>query len=64
MPIGSTEDCPTKTMTAGVPEDYWTLKRVLIEHRMTLQDWILVRMQSAGAQGTSEMMCESHVRDA
>ena len=42
----------------------WTLERVLIEHRTTLQDWILVRMQSAGAQGTSEMMCESHGRDA
>ena len=53
------------TVTAGIPEEvYWTLKRVLIEHSTTLQDWILVRMQSAGAQGTSEMMCESHGGDA
>ena len=53
------------TVTARIPEEvYWTLKRVLIERRMTLQAWILVRMQSAGAQGTSEMMCESHGRDA
>jgi len=49
------------TVTARIPEeDYWTLKRVLIESRTTLQDWILVRMQSAGTPGASERMCESH----
>ncbi len=49
------------TVTARIPEeDYWMLKRVLIESRTTLQDWILVRMQSAGTPGASERMCESH----
>src|SRR6266545_2140887 len=46
------------TVTARIPEeDYWTLKRVLIEGRTTLQDWIRVRMQSAGTPGASERMC-------
>jgi hypothetical protein len=49
------------TVTARIPEeDYWTLKRVLIEGRMTLQDWVLIRMQSTDAPGASEKMCESH----
>ena|SRR5438132_1282296 len=53
------------TVTARIPEeDYWTLKRVLIEGHTTLQDWILVQVQSAGPPGASERMCESHGRDA
>jgi hypothetical protein len=49
------------TVTARVPEeDYWTLKQVLIEGRTTLQDWILGRMQSAGAPRASERLGESH----
>lgn len=69
MPTGSKENRPTKTITARVPtvgmpeEVYWRLKRVLIEPRTILQDWILVRLQAAGAQGAREMMCASHGRD-
>ena len=53
------------TVTARIPEeDYWTLKRVLIEGRTTLQDWILVRMQAADTPGTSERMYVSHGQGA
>jgi len=49
------------TVTARIPEeDYWRLKRVLIEGRTTLQDWVRGRMQSAGLPGASERRCESH----
>ena len=48
------------TVTARIPEeDYWTLKRMLIEGRTTLQDWVLVRMQSTDAPEASERLCES-----
>jgi hypothetical protein len=53
------------TVTARIPEeDYWVVKRVLIESRTTLQDWIRGQMQSAGAPEPSERMYESHGWDA
>ena len=52
------------TVTARISEeDYWTLKRVLIEHRTTLQDWILARMQSTGATEARVAVRESQSRE-